>query len=122
MQARVLDEARALVFFGGSREVYARALAHFVRLYRDGIPEIGAYLAIATTAQLEPLRRRVHEIAGAAGALGAVSLVHSATAVEAAVLSQRFGAHARASVETLQRELACAVDAATLALGDALPE
>ncbi len=120
MQALVLDETRALIFFGGSRAVYCQALAEFVSLYRAGVPEIDAYLTVPMTAQVAALQRQVHRIAGAAGALGASRLVASADEVGLALRSAAFGMLARARVETLQRELASAVDAAGLALGDAL--
>jgi two-component system, sensor histidine kinase and response regulator len=101
-----LDPQVALANVGGDVQVLERVLARFMASYRDGAPEL------APQAAAEARRRAVHALRGVAGTLGAITLLGTLEACEAAgaevpdTLAQAAQAELRALVDALQGALA----------------
>ncbi|MCK9685795.1 PAS domain S-box protein [Scleromatobacter humisilvae] len=84
-----LDVARGMSLFAGQRALYMQALGYFVDLYDDGLAAVDRYIAGAPGATREAAGREIHSMGGAAAALGAVELEHSAHHIDTLVRGER---------------------------------
>jgi len=74
-----LTMARALLYLPGRDQVFARVLRQFVANYADGLPGLPQALAAGDWGQA---RQQLHSLRGACGAVGAITLMAQAQALE----------------------------------------
>ena len=116
-----LDVARGMSLFAGQRALYMQALGYFVDLYDDGLAAVDRYIAGAPGATREAAGREIHSMGGAAAALGAVELEHSAHHIDTMVRGEpaklASDEQLRAELQVLRDDLADLVARLRKALG-----
>jgi PAS domain S-box-containing protein len=110
-----LDVERGVGFFAGHEAVFRRALREFVALYGGGIASVEAYLAAPSPSLVGELRRELHSMGGASGAIGAGTLSALAARAGAQLRGTEPG-NVRTTLEALSQTLARLVAAVRIAL------
>jgi CheY-like chemotaxis protein/HPt (histidine-containing phosphotransfer) domain-containing protein len=82
-----LDPTLVQRVFGGREGMYERVLRRFAELYAEGVPALARWPGEQQAEARSELRRELHSLCGAAGAIGARSIEQRASELESRLLA-----------------------------------